>query len=54
MTGKTAIIILYHATWCAHCTEFMPTWEELKKTKNKNIKYKQYEASEEENQKMLK
>ena len=23
-------LVLYHAPWCPHCTEFMPEWEKLK------------------------
>ena len=26
---KPIKIILYHASWCTHCTDFMPIWEEM-------------------------
>jgi thiol-disulfide isomerase/thioredoxin len=31
-------LVLYHADWCYHCNEFMPTWEQAcKKLKTKNV-----------------
>ena len=28
---KRPIIVLFHASWCGHCTKLMPEWETFKK-----------------------
>lgn len=45
-SGKKPIkITLFHANWCGHCTNFMPTWETMKsdETSHKNIDFEEYE-----------
>jgi thiol-disulfide isomerase/thioredoxin len=44
---KPIKITLFHADWCGHCVDFMPTWERMKKDKNarKNIEFEEYEAA---------
>ena len=39
-------ITLYHANWCGHCVNFLPTWKALKDVFNlNNIKHEEYEDS---------
>lgn len=35
-TKKPVKIILFHANWCGHCVDFIPTWEKMKSDKNAN------------------
>lgn len=38
-------ITLYHASWCPHCVNFMPIWNELKPQLAKiGVKYAEYES----------
>lgn len=30
------VMILYHASWCGHCTQFKPTWEVIKTSLSKD------------------
>jgi len=32
-------IILFYATWCGHCSEFKPIWNELKENENENYEF---------------
>lgn len=47
-SNKPVKITLFHADWCGHCTDFMPTWESMNADKNakKNIEFTAYEESE--------
>jgi len=47
MTNNSVSVTLFHATWCGHCTRFMPEWERMKNTKNitNNIDFMDHEAS---------
>ena len=39
-------VTLYHANWCGHCKNFMPQWNALTKTLEKNnISYEDFEDS---------
>ena len=42
MSSKPINITLFHADWCGHCVNFMPTWESMRSDKQaeKNIKFK--------------
>lgn len=44
-SGKPIKITLFHANWCGHCTNFMPTWETMKsdKSSHKNIVFEEHE-----------
>jgi thiol-disulfide isomerase/thioredoxin len=44
---KRIKMTLFHANWCGHCTNFMPTWESMKadKNANKNIEFVEHEES---------
>ncbi|VBB18572.1 protein disulfide-isomerase A4 [Yasminevirus sp. GU-2018] len=45
MPGKPIKLTLFHAEWCGHCHNFMPTWENMSTNKDacKNIEFKAYE-----------
>lgn len=36
--NKGTWLVLYHADWCYHCNQFMPTWEQVcKKLEKRNV-----------------
>jgi thiol-disulfide isomerase/thioredoxin len=46
---KKAVLILYHASWCPHCRDFMPTWQELKGDLDRlGVAMEDYEATTDE------
>ena len=44
-SGGTDKLILLHANWCGHCTQFMATWNKIQQTNQKypNVIFKSYE-----------
>ena len=40
------ILILFHATWCGHCLNFKPIWENLKNNHPKGIQFGEVEHNE--------
>lgn len=45
---KPIKITLFHAEWCNHCVEFMPTWNKMRKDPHarKNIKFISYKDTD--------
>jgi len=45
LKGKPIKIILFHATWCSYCNDFLPIWKEMMSDKEaaKNIDFEEYE-----------
>jgi thiol-disulfide isomerase/thioredoxin len=48
MSEKLIRITLFHASWCGHCVNFLPTWEKMAidEAAQKNIEFAAYEESE--------
>ena len=44
-SNKNKSIVLISASWCPHCKNFMPVWNELKNNFS-NVKFINYDASE--------
>ena len=48
MTQNKVYVTLFHASWCGHCKDFLPTWDEIKKTEStkKSFVFAEYESKE--------
>lgn len=42
-------IYLFKADWCPHCVSFKPTWENLNKELNKELKFITYDSNKDAN-----
>jgi thiol-disulfide isomerase/thioredoxin len=48
--GNKIDVILFKATWCGHCTQFLPVWNTLQKNFNNKFNFITFDSDENKNE----